>query len=77
MRPATNIRARWTKLVRFFGAFIVIGVEARSGVPACRKCGAPAQKYGGIGGYSVQCEACNNAANIKKRAASAKRRAAP
>lgn len=41
----------------------------------CRRCGQPAQHYGEIGGYSVQCEKCNAAQGVKRRAASARRRA--
>ncbi len=41
----------------------------------CKRCGEPAQQYGGVGAFSVQCKECNDASNVKKRAASARRRA--
>jgi len=43
--------------------------------PKCKKCGKPCQKYGGIGGYSVQCISCNQLASKKRRERSARRKA--
>lgn len=41
--------------------------------PKCRKCGAPCQKYGGVGGYSVQCQSCNIEQSAKRCSAYARR----
>lgn len=43
--------------------------------PKCRRgpCNNKAQKYGGIG-YSVQCQPCNEAGGVKRRAAAKRRR---
>ena len=35
--------------------------------PKCKKCGEPCQLYGGVGGYSVCCKACNEKAAEKRR----------
>lgn len=42
--------------------------------PKCKRCGDPCQKYGGVGGFSVQCKKCNERSGVIRRAASAKRR---
>jgi hypothetical protein len=40
--------------------------------PKCKRCGARCQKYGGIGGYSVQCKSCNERSGILRRASYAR-----
>lgn len=41
--------------------------------PVC-KCGQPCRWYGPVGGYSKQCEDCNNADAVKRRLRSQRKR---
>lgn len=45
--------------------------------PKCKRCKEPCQKYGGIGGYSVQCKACNERAGVLRRASYARNHPKP
>jgi hypothetical protein len=41
-------------------------------IPKCKRCGKRCQKYGGIGGYSVQCKSCNERQGVLRRASYAR-----